>query len=317
MNQQSRTMQSSKDVQEILKPILYTDIFDYPLTFDEVYQFLEVEATSDEVQTWLKKAIDTGKLVCVDGYYSLTGRDHLAAKRQERQKVSQLLWPKAIVYTHWIATLPFIKMVAITGSLAVNNPRDNLDDVDYLIVTRAGRLWFCRAMIILLVKYVHRRGVHLCPNYIITENALAFEHDFFVARQMVQMKPVYGKSCYLQLRENNAWTTIYFPQGSDLNLEKMNDELSILQRTFKKAAELMLTGFWANPLERWLQTKQITKHTKLAKQRGSQDKVIFTADVCKGHYNGHNHKTMISYRQQLQTYVPHWGASSINGKERK
>ena len=288
--------------EEVLKPILYGDIFDYPLTFQEIYRFLEIEATPDQLKGWLDQAVQEKKICLIDdNYYSLVDRTHLAAKRQERWLEAQKLWPAADFYGRWIASLPFVKMVAVTGALAVENPRDARDDIDYLIVTRPGRLWLCRAFIILLVRLAQRRGVHLCPNYLLTENILYFvENNLFTAREMLQMVPLYGKSYYLDMRDQNDWVTNYLPQGTGLNLSKVDDRLSPWQRFLKKSSEIVLGGFLGDWIEKPLQKFQINKHKKLAQKYDVLDKVIFTPDQCKGHYDGHNTKTMKAYRRRIR-----------------
>lgn len=291
-------------VEEVLKPILYADIFDYPLTFDEIYKFLEFKTTPAEVKSLLDRALENQEIVLVDQFYTLAGKPHLVAKRRERWRASQLLWPKAVYYGGWVAALPFIRMVSVTGSLAVDNPRDGVDDIDYLIVTRPGRLWLCRALIILLVRLGRLRGVHLCPNYLLTENVLFFEdNNLFVAREMLQMIPLYGREFYLKMRKINTWLTDYLPQGNGLNLEKVNDQLSPGQSLVKKISEFLLGGMVGTGLEKILQKIQISKHTRQAAKFGALDKVVFTADVCKGHYNSHNQKTMTAYQQRLQTHT--------------
>jgi hypothetical protein len=288
---------------EVLKPIFYADIFDFPLTFEEIYHFLEFKATPDEVKTLLDQALEDGDLVLVDGYYSLPGKTHLVDNRRERWQASQVLWPKAIYYGRWIASLPFVRMVSVTGSLAVDNPRDGVDDIDYLIVTRSNRLWLCRALIILMVRYGHRNGVHLCPNYLITKNALYFEdNNLFTAREMVQMVPLYGQAFYLEMRQINDWVTGFLPQGNDLNMDALDDQLAPVQYLIKRLGEFVLGNVVGDWLEKILRTIQITKHTRLVTQKGTVDQVIFTADVCKGHYDGHNGKIMTAYRERIQNY---------------
>ena len=303
MKPANRPLRSRGQIQEALKPILYADIFDYPLTFEEIYKFLEFKTTPNVLKSLLEQATRDKHIVLVDGFYSLVDRPHLAAKRRERGLAAQALWPKARFYGRWIASLPFVRMVAVTGSLAVENPCDGVDDIDYLIVTRPGRLWLCRAMVILMVHYGHRQGVHLCPNYMLTENLLFFEDDnLFIAREMLQMVPLYGKSTYLDMRQVNAWITDYLPQGAGLNLTHVDDGLSPPQCFFKKSGEFILSSFLGDLLEKPLQRYQITKHTRLAEKNGAADKVIFTADQCKGHYDGHKNNTMKAYQSRLEKY---------------
>lgn len=303
MSQLKRQFANGLAAQEVLKPILYADIFDYPLTFEEIYKFLEFEATSEEVRGLLTEAVERGEITLADEFYSLVDRPHLATKRRERWLVSQLLWLKAVHYGRWIASLPFVRLVAVTGSLAVDNPRDGVDDIDYLIVTAPGRLWLCRALIIILVRYSRHRGANLCPNYILTEKALYFEeNNLFTAREMVQMIPLYGRDSYLKMRQSNDWITHFLPQGTGLNLDRLNDRLSSIQSGLKRVSEFVLSGFLGHSLEKVLQKIQITKHTNRARKYGALDKVVFTPDMCKGHYDGHNQKTMKAYQQRVQAW---------------
>ena len=303
MHQSDQLAQTHPSTKEVLKPLLYADIFDYPLTFEEIYKFLEFEAGPEVVKNLLAQALAEQEIMLVDKYYSLAGKPHLAAIRQERLWAAQKLWPKAISYGRWIASLPFVRMVAVTGSLAVDNPRDKVDDIDFLVVTSPNRLWFCRALMILLVRYGRRRGAHLCPNYILTENVLRFEEDnLYTARELLQMTPLYGKPVYLSLRELNAWVSDYLPQGDSLNLEKLDDTLTRPQQALKKVGELMFGGWLGNQAEKILQQKQIRKHTRLAEQYGALDKVIFTPDKCKGHYDSHGRKTLAAYQQRMREH---------------
>ncbi|MDX1521211.1 MAG: hypothetical protein R3264_06265, partial [Anaerolineae bacterium] len=308
MRQTDPGVEEAKPVNDVLKPLLYADIFDYPLTFNEIYRFLEFRTTRDELQNLLDQAVNNNEIIFLDGVYCLSDRAHLAARRQERWQAAQKLWPKAVHYGRWIAGLPFIRMVAVTGSLAVENPRDNADDIDFLIVTRPGRLWSCRAIIILLVRYARLRGVHLCPNYLLTENIIHFtDTNLFVAREMLQMIPLYGKDLYLTMRYLNDWVTDYLPQGKGLNLNRVNDDLSFLQRFVKWSSELVLGGVLGDWIERPLQTYQISKHTRLAEKYGAMDKVIFTAEQCKGHYDGHRNRIMTTYQGRLDKYNARFG----------
>ncbi len=286
---------------EVLKPLLYADVFDYPLTGDEIYRFLEQKMAREVFQEILDQALFNREVVLVDGFYSLADRNNLAARRKERQQVSRSLWRQAEVYGRWMASLPFVRMVAVTGSLAVENPRDGIEDIDYLVVTRPGRLWLCRALISLMVRYGRLRHVLLCPNYLVTENELLFDdQNLFAAREMLQMVPLYGHGVYQNLRAVNTWVTSYLPQGTTLNLGRLDDRLSPGQARLKAVGERLLSGRGGHLLEKLLQKIQIPRHQRRAGQFQTTDTVIFSADQCKGHTDGHGHRIMAAYWQRME-----------------
>ncbi len=295
-----REANSRSLLKEILKPIAYADVFDYPLRFEEIYQFLEVKVESAQVQASLDQLVADKKLALVDVYYSLAHKPHLRELRQQRETEAQKLWLTAISYGFWIASLPFVRMVAVTGSLAVNNPQEIDDDIDYLVVTEPNRLWLCRALIILMVRYAHLQGVHLCPNYLLTESVLFFaDQNLYTARELSQMVPLYGESIYRQMRQLNIWIIDYLPQGPGLQLDQLNDNLSSPQRQLKSVGQWMLDNIFGDFAEKVLQKIQITKHLKRAAKYNALDRVIFTPDICKGHYDGHNHQTMQAYERHI------------------
>ncbi len=287
--------------QAVLKPLLYADIFDYPLTLEEVYRFLEVDLPFETTQQLLAQAVAEQMLEQVGQFYCLPEKSHLIATRQQRWQMAQQLWGQAFYYGRWIASLPFVRMVAVTGSLAVDNPAEHRDDIDFLIVTQPQRLWLCRAMVIGLVRYGRLRGSHLCPNYMLTERVLQLEErSFYAARELMQMVPLYGKPTYCRLRQLNSWVTEYLPHGDALNLTHLHDALSWGQRWGKQGTESLLRGGLGDALERALQRYQIRKHTRLAAQHGARDRVLFTADQCKGHYDSHGDRTLRAYEERVQ-----------------
>ena len=313
MAQTDQDVEIQPMMEEVLKPLLYADIFDYPLTFDEIYHFLDFKASQNTVRMLLDKAVQAQQIILIDPYYCLPGKTGLPDLRQKRQQASQRLWPKALHYGRWIASLPFVRQVSITGSLAVNNPRDEVDDIDFFVVTAPNRLWLCRALMILLVRLGHRQGVHLCPNYLLTENVMVFrENNLYIARELQQMVPIYGKDAYLKIRAKNDWITTYLPQAEAPNLDRLNDTLSPAQTRLKQIGEFLLRGYVGNLAETYLRRRQISKHLKLAKQVGALDKVTFTADECKGHYDNHGQKTLNAYQSRInQRGLDHNGQAHL------
>lgn len=284
----------------IVQTIAYVDVFDYPLTAAEVHRYLE----GVSVPAWKVEAmLANGRLVphyisrC-QGYFTLPGREDIIATRKKREENAQKLWPEAIRYGRFIASLPFVRMVAVTGSLAVNNADPNAD-IDYLIVTENGRLWLCRAFTIALVKLAARRGVTLCPNYFLSERALVFDQrNLYIARELVQMIPLSGLEVYNQLRQLNPWTADFLPNADHPPHSPNTPPVPTLLHPLRKLIEATLHTPPGNYLEKW---EMIRKIRKFSAQTASRQAIetSFSADWCKGHFDGHAHWIMKNYAERL------------------
>jgi hypothetical protein len=298
----------------ILQTVSYADVFDFPLRAGEIHQNLVGLAVSSlEVQA----ALDRSYLLCRylernQTYYTLLGRANIIEERRQRSLASSKLWPLAVRYGHLIAHIPFVKMVALTGALAVHNAKPG-DDVDYLIITEPGRLWLSRSMVILLVKVAARRGIELCPNYFLSERLLALtEQNLFTAHELVQMVPLAGPETYRQMIDANSWAEIFLPNAYPaINSAKAPmANSSFLLRPLEMALRTR-PGYW---LERWEMERKINKFSRqhslsLSPKQTSKlrpidhAEVVFSADQCKGHFNHHGSRTLQTYSAQLMQFL--------------
>jgi hypothetical protein len=293
----------------ILQTLAYGDIFDYPLTAQEVHRYLIMVAASPGA---VQSALENGRLAQQtlahrQGFFALPGRESIVETRLRRGEVAARIWPRARRYGLAIARLPFVRMVAITGALAMNNVEHG-DDIDYLIITRPGRLWLSRAIIIaLVVKPAMRRGDEICPNYFLSDRALLFhERNLFTAHELVQMVPIAGSATYDRMRRFNSWIAHFLPNAGDLSPAAGVKPLS--RSPVRRAAEVVLQtplGAW---LERWEMTRKIRKLGQLDRD---QSAAAFGADSCKGHFGNHGQQILESFASRLQeieagdvAYVP-------------
>jgi hypothetical protein len=197
-----------------------------------------------------------------------------------------------------IGALPFVRMVAVTGSLAVNNTEAN-SDIDYLVVTKPKYLWLCRLFIISLVKWIQwRYHDTVCPNYLITENALIIpERDLFVAHELVQMVPVYGMDTYNTVRQFNYWTEDYFPNAKEAPVHNRSS-LSKAAQLSKRIVEAIFQNPIGHWMDRWEMKRKIRKLTQLDDWHDEAD---FSPDCCKGHFGGHKQRTLAALNHRLQS----------------
>ncbi|MCL5995396.1 MAG: hypothetical protein M1546_04990 [Chloroflexi bacterium] len=301
--------------QAVLWTVAYADVFDYPLTLNEVHRYLwGLPATRKDVADILRPGrhrplglshvTGNGDLPR-GGYYTLPGREAIAGLRTRRERMAARLWTKAWSYAQWIARLPFVRMVALTGSLAMGNVERNAD-IDYLIITEPNRLWLCRACVVALTLCAARRGDTICPNYFLSENALALrERNLYTAREFAQMIPLYGLSAYQHMRACNPWVRNYLPNAKgppDLATRMRTPDardatLAAGHEVLKSVAEGMLRTPPFGRLEAWEMRRKLRKFNP---QREFHPESGFGPDWCKGHFNDHMTRTLDAFSHRLQ-----------------
>jgi hypothetical protein len=284
----------------ILKTVIYSDIFSYPVTPQEIHRYLIAWAADPEnVHQVLNASLLPHEHVASQhGYFFLPGREALVSLRQRRAQVAQALWQHACDYGRWIARLPFVRMVAVTGALAVDNVDDDAD-IDYLIVTEPGRLWLCRALVIALVRWAEHRGHVICPNYFLSERALVFnERNLYTAREVAQMVPIAGRPIYDRMRRLNPWVDELLPnaQGPSREIAPMPAGRVPIRGWIE---HLLRTpaGEW---LEVWEMNRKIRKFERQVVHTAAPEEAAFCAEWCKGHFDGHAQAVLHAFAQQLE-----------------
>ncbi|RMG83922.1 MAG: hypothetical protein D6712_12285 [Chloroflexi bacterium] len=287
----------------IIKTLLYADVFNFPMTAEEIHHFLVHDSTVPYITVLKKLQHETLQpyIEEQDGYFMLRGRKELVAIRQQRQQASQELWHKAIHWGRWLSRLPFVRMVAITGALAMKNASSLDDDLDYLIITAEGRVWLARAAAIVIVRIGRLFGVEICPNYVLAQNHLAQEkQDLFIAHEVTQMIPVYGHALYYQIRQANEWTQSFLPNAQQVFFPVEEYRPNWLWRLGKRIIEFSLSGWAGNLLERWERQRKTKRFQPKAQQPQSSAKLDET--MVKGHFEDYGHPTLRRYFERLQAY---------------
>jgi hypothetical protein len=284
----------------IVLTVAYADVFDYPLTSGEIHRYLAgVAAEPAAVEAALRQRhLSSGALAQAGPYVMLPGREAIVETRRRRAAVAATMWSPAVRYGRMIGRLPFVRMVAVTGALAVSNV-DAGADIDYLIITAPGRLWLCRAIIIALVRLAAQRGHILCPNYLLSERALALsEHSLYGAHELMQMVPITGLPWYHRMRRANAWADELLPNAPGLPY-LVTPQAAARSRT-QALAELALrspAGAW---LERWEMERKVRKFS--VRHPGNPE-ISLNSDCCKGHFDGHGQRTLAAYADRVRTLV--------------
>jgi hypothetical protein len=278
----------------ILKALAYSDIFEHPLRLKELHRYLPMRADVRQLPLVLESM--RGQVGGKDDFYFLTGREEIVGIRKQREANSQKLMPRALAYGRILGSLPFVRMAALTGSLAVMNISKNAD-FDYMLVTVPGRVWMARAFAVLFNRFVRVLGHTLCPNLIVSENALEWPlHDLYSARELCQMIPITGMDVYQRLMAENQWVGDFLPnaflESNSLLLEDLRKQAS----AFQSFLELPLRGEFGDRFEQWEMNRKITRFSK---QEGFGTETVFNADVCQGNFHHHRKWTREVFEEKL------------------
>ncbi len=284
----------------ILKTVAYADLFDYPLTVSEIHRYLV--GTSASLET-VRDALDDGllwrRLGRSRGYVTLPGRESLAETRVHREVLSARIWSKGVRYGRLIAVLPFVRMVAITGTLAVRNA-DPDADIDYLIVTAPHRVWLARSLCLILVYAGRLERITICPNYVISLHVLdQFARSLFTAHEIAQMIPVYGLDVYREIVRVNGWVRDYLPNAFENGTDPDARELGPVCALFKNTGEAVLGGSLGHRWEERERHIKVRRLTVQAESCGSSG-ATFTSEQCKGHMVDHASLIADAYQARLR-----------------
>lgn len=200
----------------ILKTLHYHDLFDYPLTFEEIHKLLVGKGARPLLSDHLQEMVKAGKVKVKDGFYHLSRRDHLIEKRKQRNFASEAKLKIAGSAARILRVIPTVKMVAVTGGLSMKNS-DPEDDVDIFIVAKAKRVWLTRLLTSLLLDLLGRRrkageeeeADKICLNMYASEGSLRLpknEQSIYTAHEVAQLRPIWDKDgTYARFVAENAW----------------------------------------------------------------------------------------------------------------
>lgn len=207
--------------QAILTTILYSDIFHFPLSKEELWRFLIAKERIPR-KTFEESLESFPQLFAKDGYYCLRGREALIAKRKADQKEFTKKMQRAWWVAGHLAIIPTILFIGITGGLAAGSVTKD-DDIDLVIIVKKNTLFVSRLLLILILEGfgVRRRWGQrhtadtVCVNLLLDETALSwFENfqDLYTARELAQISPLFERDkAYHRLLAANKWLYKFLP----------------------------------------------------------------------------------------------------------
>lgn len=245
----------------VVKTLLYSQIFDYPLTKDQIWHFL-ISDKNISYQDFLEQLNHNKQIKREKNYYFISGNKDLVGKRLGRQKESCFKLQKAKRIIARLAVIQTICFIGISGSLALLNTRKN-DDIDIFVITKTDTLWLTRFLIVLLLKIlgVHRRresknvSDKICLNMLLEEHALSQDHNLYTAHEIVQMMPIFERhNAYARFLAANQWVKNFMP-----NITIPQDLKSEFSQKNQTGYFIKLINLFAKKLQLWYIEKNRTR----------------------------------------------------------
>ena len=226
----------TETAQNILKTLGYFDLFKYPLTAKEIHLFNQADIADAAIHAELQVLLQANKIFKVDEFYSLHNNCQLAERRRNGNKLAAEHLKTAQRVARFLATFPYVKAIAVSGSLSKNFATDKTD-IDFFIITTANRLWIARTCMHLYKKLTFLTGRQnwFCMNYYVDEAAMEIkEKNIFTAVEIVTLLPMHGRNCLYEFMEKNRWTDSFFPLKHFSNTDAPDLPKGIFSRLVEK-----------------------------------------------------------------------------------
>jgi hypothetical protein len=215
-----RSAGSPAEEAAFLRSVLYAAVFDYPLTFEQLLEALiGVAATPADLARWYDES-DTLQQVIEfsNGYFFPRGRRDLLDLRHAREVISRSVLKELRQPLSLVLRMPFVRLVALSGSLAHLNASGKAD-LDLFVITKANRVWSVTTTLLVLARVFGWRR-QLCLNYVISETHLAVEpDDLFSANQIIHLRPLSGADVYARFLAANSFVQRFYPNFSPRALD--------------------------------------------------------------------------------------------------
>ena len=222
----------------ILRTLLYFEIFSYPLTAGEVFEYLvsapalsKQQKSPLEILEKLEELVEAGRVYKFDSFYQTQQEPEWSSQRIDCNRRADEFLPIARRMSRFINAFPFIRAVFVSGSLSKHCM--NVDsDIDFFLITAPGRLWLARTLLVLFKKiFLFNSHKYFCVNYFIdTEHLEIEEKNLYTAIETVTLLPLQGMDRYRHFCTANAWAWQYCPNfSSRTTVEKSPRRPSVLK----------------------------------------------------------------------------------------
>lgn len=220
----------------LLRTLLYYHAFRFPLRLEELRRLAERPwAHPEEPEAALAGLVARG-LVAREGSLFLVGDPAQAREREAGERAAERVLPRALRRARLIGRFPFVRGVALSGTLSkgVHHPGD---DVDFFAITAPGRVWICRTLLMTFKKLFLLNSHRLfCVNYLVDQESLTIpERNLFTATEIAWLRPALGARALDAFLAANRWVEERLPNWRPAAVEVGEPAQGRLARAVERA----------------------------------------------------------------------------------
>ena len=250
----------------ILSTLAYFDLFNYPLTIEEIFLYLPVKCEFDDFEYALRCLVIDRLIYHFNKFYTLKNDYFLVERRLKGNAKAAEMIGIAKKVSDLLIRFPYVKGIAISGSLSKNFADEN-SDIDLFIITAKNKLWIARTMMHCFKKltFLVNRQHYFCMNYYIDEQELLIrEKNVYTAIEIATLIPLHGDTVFEQFYVTNAWTRDYLPN----KCMRLSTAKSLKKSFIKRFTELLFNNRIGDAIDnllmritanRWLKKLQMEK----------------------------------------------------------
>ncbi|PIR75035.1 MAG: hypothetical protein CO030_03040 [Candidatus Magasanikbacteria bacterium CG_4_9_14_0_2_um_filter_42_11] len=301
----------------IIKTLAYFDVFQTPLTSEEVHSLLWKEtAPFSQVKAGLDMLVEESKIEIKEGFFVLPGRTKIVDRRQMAIPLIDTKLKIASKAAKRIRWIPFFEAMFVCNTVASASASED-SDIDVFIVIRQGRLWITRLLITLTLSLyrMRRHKEHvankICLSFYVTDAHLNLsdvtidEPDIYMAYWIAQLIPIYDpKNIRAKILKENSWVKTYIPQG--MGAYRMHPAFRVEDRGVGKKIRYMFETMWKSGYGDLIekQAKQVQEKKmsiNYASVKDEQDtRVVIDDTMLKFHENDRRAQYRDEWRKTVQ-----------------
>ncbi len=265
--------------EQVIKTLLYFDIFNYPLKAQEVFNFLRVNSSSETAVVRCLNALAEKNISSVLAIFILQADENIIHRRIKGNAEADKFLNAAKTKASLIARFPFVRAVMASGSLSKGYMHEK-SDLDFYIVTEPERLWIARTLLVMYKRiFLFNSNKHFCVNYFIDTAHLEIEEkNLFTATELATLIPLYNVGCYSALQSSNEWVQDFFPNFREKRMgDPENTHSQFLGKIIEYFAQSGPETIWIgaesgsqkilDAMDKGISVGQIAQASRLLKQK--------------------------------------------------